>query len=320
MADTPPVITLGHATSFQEGEDAPLVARLQKPPTSPIANGTAFVAADITAITWTLYRNYKGEWSIVADHSEIALVVADVMEASYQGWDRDSLGYNFRHLIDETELAPEATYRSHYDFSLTSGESFVLDMNFDYVGLFDEGEVPSEQSGSGGGGDPTDTRMLFSLTDAVTVSNTLIETTLLEGPATISADTWAEDEKVTVEAAFNVSTIDTGAGTLTLRLKLSTDMTLEWAIPLLGDRNSAIGNLRAVFTRRTDGASGLVTCAAIMQIAGLNNDVPMIRGTTSPVTVSSEAAKSFAFTALWSVADAGNSITKQSFTGEKAAA
>lgn len=144
MADTPPKLTYGHPSLFHEGEDAALAVRIQKPATSPGAQGTAFIKTEIDTITLTLYRIWRGTTLIVEDYNAVSIDKDDVFYDALQGWPRDTYGFNFRHVIDETDLDPVATYKAVYDFELTNNESFTVTCKFDYLGAIDEGLIPGE--------------------------------------------------------------------------------------------------------------------------------------------------------------------------------
>lgn len=145
MPFTPAQIKYGHLKSYHEGDDVALVARIAKAPESPGANGTAFLKSEISSITHTLKRYYRGVPSIVSGRNAVAIDKNDVFYDALQGWTEDSYGFNFRELIDESELSPEASYLAIYDFVFVGGESESIRMKFDYIGDDagqDDGELP----------------------------------------------------------------------------------------------------------------------------------------------------------------------------------
>lgn len=85
--------------NFQQGGSATLRARLSNPGTSATAEGTPYTAADVQAITCTVFAgaNPVPEW-----HG-VSVDPASVMLASLQPWSLDGRpddpGYNFSHAI-----------------------------------------------------------------------------------------------------------------------------------------------------------------------------------------------------------------------------
>jgi hypothetical protein len=120
-----------HATecAHYDGETVPVEVRLDN---IPVTLG-ALVPIDVESITWTLLRSYKGRYVIVPGHRDVALDVDEVMFGALQSWEHDARGYNFRHVIEDTELAPIASYVAKYDFQLVNGGSFVVRRRFDYL-------------------------------------------------------------------------------------------------------------------------------------------------------------------------------------------
>lgn len=146
MPFTPCQIKYAKRKSFYDGDDATLVARVAAPAAAPGAQGAAILKAEISSITHTLWRVYRGETpAIVAGRNAATVAKNDVWWDSLQGWEEDAFGYNFRDVIDESELAPDASYIAVYDIVFDGGESETLRFKFNYVGEdtgYDAGELP----------------------------------------------------------------------------------------------------------------------------------------------------------------------------------
>ena len=86
-------------TVFKNGS-ATLLARIVG------LDGAAIVPADIRMITYSIYLlddQDPDARAVVTGHANVALRVADVIYATLQAdaiWTADTLGYNFRHVID----------------------------------------------------------------------------------------------------------------------------------------------------------------------------------------------------------------------------
>lgn len=134
------------AVKYRYGEDVLVRRRLTRPSTSPGSSGTPLVQADITSITYTLRRLYKGKWTTVEDHDAVSLTIANVIYDTLQAWGADTTGYNFQHVIDESSLAPIADYRAIYDVLLDDGFSRQFVKSFSVVDEFDAGEQPGSST------------------------------------------------------------------------------------------------------------------------------------------------------------------------------
>lgn len=159
------------------GSDVPVRTRLTRPTATPTGNGTPLVRADISTIKFSLFRLYKSKWTIVLDasdvpQSDISLTIADVVYDTLQGWRKDTIGYNFEHVIDEVLLTPIAQYRAAYDITTTDGVSQVYAREFLVDHAFDAGAQPGSSTifVAGADGDDGDDGAGYLATSTTSVS------------------------------------------------------------------------------------------------------------------------------------------------------
>lgn len=186
---------------FEKGDDVPVALALERDAASPLVAGVPYVRSDFTSVTWTLVRVYRGKKTIPEGCDAVALDKSTVLVNTMQGWSLDTIGYNFRHVIDESVLFPVADYESWYDFVLTSGESFVECVKFPYRGAdfgeMDGGSVGGEQGPPGEDGTSFvfegdySSGTTYSANDVVLFENALyIATASVGGEDPDTSDDW----------------------------------------------------------------------------------------------------------------------------------
>lgn len=99
------------------------MARVTDRPTAPGQEGTPFIAANFSAITYSVYDiTEKGGEAVVSGHDAASLTPASVIYATLQGWHVDTKGHNFRTVIGPTAFPTgNARYRVAVKFTHTDG-------------------------------------------------------------------------------------------------------------------------------------------------------------------------------------------------------
>ena len=91
---------------------------------------TRLVRADLSTITYTIAELLAGDVTgeAVDGHEDVSLTVADVLFdtlSTGSGWDKDSTGWNFRHVIETDDAVAfpteEKRYQVEYTFTTTAG-------------------------------------------------------------------------------------------------------------------------------------------------------------------------------------------------------
>ena len=303
--------------TFQKGDDVPVAMQLVRDPISPTATGVPFVQADFASIAWTLLRIYRGKKAIVTGYDALALTVSSVVFDTMQAWSLNTVGYNFRHVIDETILFPVAEYQSVYDFVLTNGESFAKYVPFSYTGpvdfgaLADSSLIPVGPTGPTGPAGPG-AAALFVGTGTVTVANTVTETTLIGaglGTLDVAASTYLAGEEFTIRGWGVYSTKATGPGNISIDVELGSEVIAEFTpVECNGAQVNAPWWTELHLIRCSDGVSGVVTGYGQLVIGFNGGDMLTVPIAVGPTTISSAAAKTPNVTAQWSLADASNSF------------
>lgn len=86
-----------------EDSSAVIMARVEGRPLAPGARGAALVAADFSAINYSVVDvTTPGNEQVVSGHSDVALAPATVISAGLEPWHVDTVGHNFRARIAET--------------------------------------------------------------------------------------------------------------------------------------------------------------------------------------------------------------------------
>jgi hypothetical protein len=316
--------------TFWDGGDAVIRAQIVADPVSPTAEGVAYTRSSFTRIVYTLKREYKGKVTEVTGHINQSLTISSVVYDSLQPWSRDARGYNFMHVIDETNLSPIAKYFVDYSFTLASPSDydFARYAKFQYLGDVDEGETvepdpdPDPDPTPDDGVDP----LLFSSITPVTVADTALETTLLHATNDvfqIAANSWVAGGVFSGESNGVVSTAPTLVGGITLRVKLGVSATLTFSIQsgdLPGLQDDIPWSISWSFTRQSEGASGTVTGTGELRLCTAGGETIIRTSSTgaSPVVVDSGSAVPIYHTVEWDNSEATNTITRNGFFGRMA--
>ncbi len=187
---------------FEKGDDVPVALALERDAASPLVAGVPYVRSDFTSVVFTLLRLYRGKIGAVEDYESVTLEKNDCLYNTMQGWSLDTIGYNFRHVIDESILYPVADYIACYDFTLTSGESFTEYVKFPYRGPVDFGALATSFTGTPGpaGQDGTgfdfkeawSSSTQYAVNDVVLYQNALWLATAVNSNVTpVAGDDWA---------------------------------------------------------------------------------------------------------------------------------
>jgi len=107
---------------FDQAANATLLARIADMPTTPFAEGTPYVAADVASIVCTVTVGGTQTWTA-------SLVPADVISGTLQGWPRDTLGYNFRHALPAAAL-PTGDALATIVYLLTLADGYVCSLEY----------------------------------------------------------------------------------------------------------------------------------------------------------------------------------------------
>ena len=117
-------------TVFKNGS-ATLLARVMG------AGGSALVRADLVSAKYTIYLIDKDDWgasTVVSGHEDVAittvsLLIFDALQTDLL-WDVDSIGYNFRYVLDVSgnQAFAEAgrTYRIVFELMPTNGQVILV--------------------------------------------------------------------------------------------------------------------------------------------------------------------------------------------------
>jgi hypothetical protein len=118
-----------HGTVFKNGS-ATLLARVVG------ASGAAVVRADVAAICYTVYLlddEDPDQQTPLAGHIRVSLPVEDAIYDTLQTdpiWTRDTVGYNFKHVLDVSvhQAFPTAGrgYRIAYELTPTNGQVILV--------------------------------------------------------------------------------------------------------------------------------------------------------------------------------------------------
>ena len=248
------------AVKYRYGEDVLVRRRLTRPSTSPGTSGTPLVQADVTSITYTLRRLYKGKWTTVEDHDAVVLTVANVIYDTLQAWGADTTGYNFQHVIDESSLAPIADYRAIYDVLLDDGFSRQFVKSFSVVDEFDAGEQPGSSTvfvpgaagtnGADGRGyyaTSTTSLAIGTGSKAFTVSSGLAYSAGARVRAASAANTanWMEGVVASYSSTTLTVTVDATSGSGTLadwNINLAGELGYRYRFDVTRAPYSAVGN------------------------------------------------------------------------------
>ena len=83
-------------------------------------NGNPLVPANVSAASYTVYqRAADGSWNAITDHTDVDLVVADVISDEYQAWDVDSTGFNVEALLSSDLASPFTEWGAVYLVAVT---------------------------------------------------------------------------------------------------------------------------------------------------------------------------------------------------------
>jgi hypothetical protein len=81
-------------------------------------DGVALHRSDVASISYTVFEKIADVWTPVTGHTAVSLTVNDVLsdtlETTDDRWTRDSIGYNFEHLLDTTVNQAFATAEAKY--------------------------------------------------------------------------------------------------------------------------------------------------------------------------------------------------------------
>lgn len=90
-------------------------------------SGTAIDSFSVSAIRYTVYHVYLGQWTAVSGHTDVSVDVTSVTDVGTDEHSGDD--YNFEHCISmqESDPFPErgSTYRVEYVFYDANGEASV---------------------------------------------------------------------------------------------------------------------------------------------------------------------------------------------------
>ena len=99
----------------------PRCARLADAQTSPTAEGTPYVTADVASIQCTVTVGGTETWTG-------SISPSTAMFDTLQGWGRDDVGYNFRHTLPAEALpSGDALGVASYVFVLADGYTFAVE-------------------------------------------------------------------------------------------------------------------------------------------------------------------------------------------------
>jgi hypothetical protein len=80
--------------------------------------GLALQRSGVASITYTVFQKIDDVWTPVTGHIAVSLTVNDVLsdtlETDDDRWTRDSIGFNFKHLLDTTVNQAFATADAKY--------------------------------------------------------------------------------------------------------------------------------------------------------------------------------------------------------------
>ena len=156
---------------------------------------------------------------------------------------------------------------------------------------------------------PTEETLMYSQIADATIDNSAAETSLVStgpGVVEVAANSQSVGDKFILEAAGYYKTKTTGPGSIVIKVKWGTELTLTFpTVEFLGAQDDERWFLRAAVTRRSIGPTGVVRGHGILFTANASPN-PGLAGTNGDVTVPTDAAKSFAVTGDFSLADADN--------------
>lgn len=302
---TIPSVKVAQASVF-DGTNPIAQLRIESHPTTPGGNGTAYTQASFSAVYYTVYREERGSMGIVSGYNGVALTIASQVYDTLQGWELDTRGYNFQHVIPLAALDATARHVVVYRFVLAASPSpaVCIEHRINYRGL---GGLSTVGGSSSSSSDTTPIDLIYSQGATVTVSST-VASTIISGSPTITANTWSLQNVLVVRAQGYYSTAATLAGDFTVLLKLGGTTQLTFAIQDIQEsQTDEYWELEARFVRYSIGSSGTIIGGGKFGNA-LEGGGMLWRGNaqTAVATLASDADKAVEVTADWE--NSGNSF------------
>ena len=156
--------------------------------------------------------------------------------------------------------------------------------------------------------------IVFVQTQAVTVSNTAVETTLLGtgvGSFTVDPNQLQIGSTLSGIALGPHSAVSNP--TLQIRAYLNSTLILDTGVINTANSTNATWEFRGIITCLTTGVSGTIEAQGFYLEAGAGSNVfGMVN--TGPITIDTTIAQTLNFTATWGTAAMGNSITARIVT------
>lgn len=305
---TIPSVKVAQASVF-DGTNPIAQLRIESHPITPGGNGTAYTQASFSAVYYTVYREVRGRMSIVSGYDGVALTISSQVYNTLQGWELDTRGYNFQHIVPLAALDATSKHVVVYRFVLSASPSpeVTVEHKIVYRGL---GSLADAIGGGSSSSSTTPIDLIFSQGATVTVAGTGDASTIISGSPTITANTWSLKNVLVVRAQGWYGTKATVAGDFTVLLKLGGTTQLTFAIADIQEsQTDEYWELEARFVRYSVGSSGTIIGGGKFGNA-LEGGGMLWRGNaqTAVATLASDADKAVEVTADWENADASNSF------------
>lgn len=310
MAELEPQRAVNEPRALWVGSDAPIRGRIAREPdneTAQLVAADLLLRAEISSVTYTVYREVDGEDAIVTSYEDVAVDLATAVPDDGDiptAWAKDGVGYNLRFKVPYQAFAANALHTVVLTI-VVDGERECVPLKINVEGP--RGEVAAVGGGSSGGGTSDEASSQWSATEIVEVSNTATATTLLgagEGSTLIAADTWAVGDVLIGELAGDWTQTGT-VSTITILIKAGLVTLASLTIAMLNGLSNERWRVRFRVTRLTTGSSGTVLVEGDMQADGTDAEWRPF-GSTAAVTLASDASQQLDVTADWVTAHASN--------------
>lgn len=292
-------------SSIWHGTNPFVLHRIERNAIQPGRDGAPYLAADFSAITYTVTEMRRGREFIVAGYSDLGLTPSAVVFDQLQGWPDDNRGYNFKHMIPLLALPDAgAKYRIDHKFTLAADGTIIKWPSF-ISASGPASAAGTSDAGSSAGSSP----ILFSSTAIVPVNNTAAETTGIGagvGSMTIAANSQAAGDVFDFYAEGFYSTDAVIEPTLTWRFKIAADLTLSVALQLPAAQTEQTWIVEGKVRRSSLGATGTVTAAMHALVMTAGEAIFGSARTTAQTAIDTTVSKLADFTLQWGTADVDN--------------
>ncbi len=294
-----------------QGSGAVVELALMSEATSPTGTGTLYTQSSFSALSLSLYRLYRGRMTAVSGYTDLPLTISSVIFNTAQGWSEDSVGYNFRYFFPAAAFVGNAEYIPLLKCTLTDGQVFIPTNppKIKVKAIEDGGAI------AGGGTSTTVTgELLYVATASAALQNTTDEGTLIgggSGSLNVAANSQTAGDTFIIEASGFYSTDAVVGPYFDWLAKWSTECTLTVRLYLPPSQSSQPWNAKAVFTRRTIGASGTLVGRLSVEAFTPAGPITGCAVTSGNQTSDTTVSAALALRGDWETADSENIITGQ---------